>query len=98
MSDRHDACAPTFLLLYAKRTLVFRKRTAGSEMISIYGDYFIIITSLKTYLKLIEIDSWGKVLFSCYESIKLFFALYWVLFTCNQVFGAYDLAHSHCIY
>ena len=36
-----------FVFLYAKRTSVFRKRTSGSELISIYGDYFIIITSLK---------------------------------------------------
>ena len=36
-----------FLFLYAKRTLVFRERTSGSELILIYGDYFIIITSLK---------------------------------------------------
>ena len=51
-----------FLLLYAKRTLVFRKRTSGSELVSIYGDYFIIITSLKKYFELIEIYSWRKVL------------------------------------
>ena len=34
-----------FLLLYAKRTLVFRKRTSGSEMILIYGNYFIFYKS-----------------------------------------------------
>ena len=32
-----------FLLLYAKRTLVFGKRTSGSELILIYGNYFIFI-------------------------------------------------------
>ena len=32
-----------FLLLYAKRTLVFRKRTSGCELILIYGNCFIFI-------------------------------------------------------
>ena len=49
-------------LNYAKRTLVFRKRTSGSELILIYVDYFIIITSLNKYFELIEIYSWRKEL------------------------------------
>ena len=38
-----------FLLLYSKRTLVFRKRTSDSELILIYGNYFILFILSITY-------------------------------------------------
>ena len=49
-----------FLILDAKRTFVFRKRISGSELISIYRDYFIIITSFKKYFELNETYRWRK--------------------------------------
>ena len=36
-----------FYFFTRKGLWFFRKRTSGSQLISIYGDYFIIITSLK---------------------------------------------------
>ena len=54
---------PSLLILFLYTTLC--EKNFGfqeKDLISIYRDYFIIITSLKKYFELIEIYSWRKEL------------------------------------
>ena len=48
------------ILILCEKDFGFQQRNSGSELISIYGDYFIIMTPLKRFFKLIEIYSWRK--------------------------------------